>query len=191
MSVATSTSAPLVTTDWTREHLDDPKVRFLEVDVDTDSYDTGHLPGATGVNWKSQLTDLVRRELTPHGIDDPNRISVAGERVTLPPAIAVAIGMAVHELATNAARHGALSSTSGKVEVSWSVSCSVDARHLQIIWKESGGPMVREPKRRGFGSRLIEQGLKHDLHGEAKLFFESSGLKCVIEAVLPAERAAA
>ena len=143
-------------------------------------------------NWRGvELTDLVRRELTPHGIDDPNRISVAGERVTLPPAIAVAIGMAVHELATNAARHGALSSTSGKVEVSWSVSSTVAARHLQIIWKESGGPMVREPKRRGFGSRLIEQGLKHDLHGEAKLFFESSGLKCVIEAVLPAERAAA
>jgi two-component sensor histidine kinase len=143
-------------------------------------------------NWRGvELTDLVRRELTPHGIDDPNRISVAGERVTLPPAIAVAIGMALHELATNAARHGALSSTTGKVEVSWSASSSASARHLQIIWKESGGPMVHEPKRRGFGSRLIEQGLKHDLHGEAKLSFESSGLKCVIEAVLPAERAAA
>jgi two-component sensor histidine kinase/CHASE1-domain containing sensor protein len=143
-------------------------------------------------NWRGvELTDLVRRELTPHGIDDPNRICVTGEQVTLPPAIAVAIGMAFHELATNAARHGALSSTTGKVEVSWSVSSSADARHLRIIWKESGGPTVHEPRRRGFGSRLIEQGLKHDLHGEAKLSFESSGLKCVIEAVLPAERAAA
>ena len=62
---ATTTSAPaaLVTTDWARQHLDDPTVRFLEVDVDTDSYDTGHLPGATGVNWKTQLTDSVRRDL--------------------------------------------------------------------------------------------------------------------------------
>jgi thiosulfate/3-mercaptopyruvate sulfurtransferase len=62
---ATSTSKPavLVTTDWAREHLDDDRVRFLEVDVDTDAYDTGHLPGATGVNWKSQLTDAVRRDL--------------------------------------------------------------------------------------------------------------------------------
>lgn len=143
-------------------------------------------------NWRGvELTDLVRRELTPHGIDDPNRICVTGEKVTLPPAIAVAIGMAFHELATNAARHGALSSTTGKVEVSWSVSSSASSRHLRIIWKESGGPVVHEPRRRGFGSRLIEQGLKHDLHGEAKLSFESSGLKCVIEAVLPAERAAA
>lgn len=143
-------------------------------------------------NWRGvELTDLVRRELTPHGIDDPHRISVSGPPVTLPPATAVAIGMALHELATNAARHGALSSTTGKVEVSWSVRCAADARNLQLMWKESGGPVVHEPKRRGFGSRLIEQGLKHDLHGEAKLTFESSGLKCVIEAVLPAERAAA
>jgi thiosulfate/3-mercaptopyruvate sulfurtransferase len=58
-----STPAVLVTTDWAREHLDDDRVRFLEVDVDTDAYDTGHLPGATGINWKSQLTDAVRRDL--------------------------------------------------------------------------------------------------------------------------------
>jgi thiosulfate/3-mercaptopyruvate sulfurtransferase len=58
-----STPAVLVTTDWARENLDDPKVRFLEVDVDTDAYDSGHLPGATGVNWKSQLNDPVRRDL--------------------------------------------------------------------------------------------------------------------------------
>jgi thiosulfate/3-mercaptopyruvate sulfurtransferase len=59
----TRTSAVLVTTDWARDHLDDPGVRFLEVDVDTDSYDTGHLPGAVGVNWKTQLTDPVLRDL--------------------------------------------------------------------------------------------------------------------------------
>jgi thiosulfate/3-mercaptopyruvate sulfurtransferase len=66
MSVAdptTRSNAVLVTTDWARDHLDDPKVRFLEIDVDTDSYDTGHLPGAVGVNWKTQLTDPVLRDL--------------------------------------------------------------------------------------------------------------------------------
>ena len=66
MSVAdptTRSNAVLVTTDWARDHLDDPRVRFLEVDVDTDSYDTGHLPGAVGVNWKTQLTDPVLRDL--------------------------------------------------------------------------------------------------------------------------------
>ena len=66
MSVAdptTRSNAVLVTTDWARDHLDDPAVRFLEVDVDTDSYDTGHLPGAVGVNWRTQLTDPVLRDL--------------------------------------------------------------------------------------------------------------------------------
>jgi thiosulfate/3-mercaptopyruvate sulfurtransferase len=93
MSVAdpTTSTAPaaLVSTDWAREHLDDPKVRFLEVDVDTDAYDTGHLPGATGINWKSQLTDPVMRDLVSReelqsllraaGVDDDTRIVVYGD----------------------------------------------------------------------------------------------------------------
>ena len=88
---ATTTSVPaaLVTTDWARQHLDDPTVRFLEVDVDTEAYDTGHLPGATGVNWKSQLTDPVRRDLVSRdeleallraaGIDDDTTIVLYGD----------------------------------------------------------------------------------------------------------------
>jgi thiosulfate/3-mercaptopyruvate sulfurtransferase len=85
----TSARAALVTTDWARQHLDDPKVRFLEVDVDTDSYDTGHLPGATGVNWKTQLTDPVRRDLVSRealeallreaGVDDDTAIVLYGD----------------------------------------------------------------------------------------------------------------
>jgi thiosulfate/3-mercaptopyruvate sulfurtransferase len=91
MSVAdaTSASAALVSTDWAREHLEDPKVRFLEVDVDTDAYDTGHLPGATGINWKSQLTDAVMRDLVSRedlqsllraaGVDDDTTIVLYGD----------------------------------------------------------------------------------------------------------------
>jgi thiosulfate/3-mercaptopyruvate sulfurtransferase len=93
MSVAdaTPTALPpaLVTTEWAREHLDDPKVRFLEVDVDTDAYDTGHLPGATGINWKRQLTDPVLRDLASRddleallrsaGIDDDTTIVLYGD----------------------------------------------------------------------------------------------------------------
>jgi thiosulfate/3-mercaptopyruvate sulfurtransferase len=79
----------LVDTEWARAHLDDPKVRFLEVDVDTSAYDTGHLPGATGINWTTQLTDLVRRDLASRadlqallrdaGIDDDTLIVVYGD----------------------------------------------------------------------------------------------------------------
>jgi thiosulfate/3-mercaptopyruvate sulfurtransferase len=93
MSVADPTTASvpaaLVSTSWAREHLDDPKVRFLEVDVDTDAYDTGHLPGATGINWQSQLTDPVRRDLVSRdelqsllraaGVDDDTRIVLYGD----------------------------------------------------------------------------------------------------------------
>jgi thiosulfate/3-mercaptopyruvate sulfurtransferase len=84
-----STPASLVTTDWAREHLDDDRVRFLEVDVDTDAYDTGHLPGATGINWKSQLTDAVRRDLVSReelqsllraaGVNDDTTIVLYGD----------------------------------------------------------------------------------------------------------------
>ena len=88
---ATATSAPpaLVSTDWARDHLDEPKVRFLEVDVDTDAYETGHLPGATGINWKSQLTDPVVRDLVSReelqsllrsaGVDDDTTIVLYGD----------------------------------------------------------------------------------------------------------------
>jgi thiosulfate/3-mercaptopyruvate sulfurtransferase len=84
-----STPAALVTTNWAREHLDDDRVRFLEVDVDTDAYDTGHLPGATGINWKSQLTDAVRRDLVSReelqallraaGVNDDTTIVLYGD----------------------------------------------------------------------------------------------------------------
>jgi thiosulfate/3-mercaptopyruvate sulfurtransferase len=91
MSLAESPSTPaaLVTTDWAREHLDDDGVRFLEVDVDTDAYDTGHLPGATGINWKSQLTDALRRDLVSReelqallraaGVNDDTTIVLYGD----------------------------------------------------------------------------------------------------------------
>jgi thiosulfate/3-mercaptopyruvate sulfurtransferase len=84
-----TTAQALVTVDWAREHLNDPKVRFLEVDVDTAAYDTGHLPGAIGLNWTSQLTDSVRRDLVSRedlqellrdaGIDDDTTIVLYGD----------------------------------------------------------------------------------------------------------------
>jgi thiosulfate/3-mercaptopyruvate sulfurtransferase len=89
LDAATDAPAVLVTTDWAREHLADPKVRFLEVDVDTSSYDTGHLPGAVAVNWKTQLTDRVLRDLASRddlqallraaGVDDDTLIVLYGD----------------------------------------------------------------------------------------------------------------
>jgi thiosulfate/3-mercaptopyruvate sulfurtransferase len=92
MSVADptrTTKPPLVTVEWARDHLDDPKVRFLEVDVDTSAYETGHLPGAVGLNWTTQLTDPIRRDLVSRedlqallrgaGVDDDATIVLYGD----------------------------------------------------------------------------------------------------------------
>ncbi len=89
VSQSTTTSGALVDVDWAREHLDDPKVRFIEVDVDTSAYDTGHLPGAVGFNWTTQLNDPVRRDLVSRdqlqellrdaGVDDDTLIVLYGD----------------------------------------------------------------------------------------------------------------
>jgi CHASE1-domain containing sensor protein/two-component sensor histidine kinase len=139
--------------------------------------------------WRGvSLRDLVERELTPFQTTDRTRITVDGPEVRLPPALGLAMGLAIHELATNAVRHGSLQSLAGKVTVSWQLQ-PVDGRdQLELTWQESGGPPVVPPTRRGFGSRLIERGLKQDLQGEARMYFEREGLRCVIRALVPTER---
>jgi two-component sensor histidine kinase len=94
--------------------------------------------------------------------------------------------MALHELGTNAAKYGALSVDLGRVSIAW----RVEGTRLRLEWRESGGPPVQPPARRGFGSRLIERGLEADLGGVAVLRFEPGGLRCEIEASLAAISAA-
>jgi two-component sensor histidine kinase len=138
-----------------------------------------------------ELHELIKRELAPHETNGNSRITVRGEVIWLPPHAAVALGMALHELASNAARHGALSSLEGQVDVSWTLSHSERGIRVQLVWQETRGPLVREPTRRGFGSRMIESGLAHELEGSARLYFEPTGLRCVIDANLPAQVRAA
>ena len=92
--------------------------------------------------------------------------------------------MALHELGTNAAKYGALSVDGGRVSIAW----DVEGDRLRLEWRESGGPPVEAPSRRGFGSRLIERGLEADLDGRAELHFDPAGLRCEIEASLAAIR---
>jgi two-component sensor histidine kinase len=90
--------------------------------------------------------------------------------------------MAFHELATNAVKYGGLSSDEGRVDISWAVDESKDSFMLQ--WVESGGPAVRPPQKRGFGSRLIERGLAQDLGGAVRLEFKPQGIARTIRAPL-------
>ena len=133
----------------------------------------------------ASLREIVQRTLAPHADRGSNRIALEGPDLWLTPNRALAMALAVHELATNAVKYGALSAAEGKVSVSWRVTADEGARGLELDWIESGGPPVAPPERRGFGSRLVERSLAHDLQGEASLVFDPAGLRCRVRAPLP------
>jgi len=126
----------------------------------------------TGAN----LPDIVARALDVYA---PAQINMAGPSVDVSPKHALALTLALHELATNAAKYGALSCTEGRVSVRW----SVEEGTLRLDWEESGGPPVAAPTRKGFGSRLLK-GLVRDLEGETRLDYAVTGLRCGISARL-------
>src|SRR5207302_8302328 len=127
-------------------------------------------------NWSGvSLATIVGDETAPyHGAN----VRIDGPDILLSPKAAVGLGMAVHELATNAAKYGALSSKSGKVVVTWNVDPA--AEQVRIEWIESGGPGVKEPDHTGFGRLLLERTLASDLNGEVNINFAESGLRCLI-----------
>ncbi|MDB5440251.1 MAG: histidine kinase [Caulobacteraceae bacterium] len=128
-------------------------------------------------SWKeASLADIVEVEMEPHGPDVGRFLLHPGAEVRLNPKAAVALGMAIHELATNAAKYGALSTARGRVEVRWTVK----RKELRLDWRERGGPMVSPPQRRGFGSRLLERGLAGELSGEVSMHYEPEGLRCTM-----------
>ena len=134
----------------------------------------------TATSWRSaQLRDVLLSEVQPHGAE---RYSLSGPDVALAPAPAVALGLLAHELSTNAAKYGALSVPEGRVSVDW----RVEGGTLDLAWRETGGPPVTPPQRRGFGSRLIERSLEGALGGAAELDFAAAGLVCRVR--LPLDR---
>ncbi len=105
----------------------------------------------------------------------------------LRPGASVALGMALSELAANAADHGALSAPGGCVRLHWEIAPDSGGDRLRLRWAEAGGPQVAGPPRsRGFGSRLVERGLPQELRAETRLLFEPSGLRCEIDVPLDA-----
>jgi PAS domain S-box-containing protein len=130
-------------------------------------------------NWSGVFFEaMLRDELAPYFREDGRNIRVSGPPIALHAKCALTLGMALHELATNAAKHGALSSKRGAVDVAWQID-SAD-RQLRISWSETGGPPVRPPVRSGFGRLLLERALASDLGGEVQLAFDQDGLKCAI-----------
>jgi PAS domain S-box-containing protein len=135
-------------------------------------------------NWgAASLRRVVAEALSAYSTE---RVDITGPDISISPKAVVAIALIVHELATNAAKYGALSAESGKISVSWKLEGSPDSL-LRLLWSESGGPPVRPPSRRGFGSRLIEAMSSGQLNGRAELAYDESGLRCLISAPLDVE----
>jgi two-component sensor histidine kinase len=132
----------------------------------------------TGANWtQAGLVELLRNEFAAYGQDD-GQFRLDGPPVTLPARQAVAVGMLLHELATNAAKYGALSVPEGRVEVRWTLREGPGgARRLDLAWEETGGPPVRPPTRRGFGTQLIERAIARDLGAEVVADYAPGGLR--------------
>ena len=137
----------------------------------------------TNDNWQqASLTDLVNRALDPFRqkhrflVDGPDGIFLDAHKSSM-------LVMALHELATNAAKYGALSNEKGQVRITWERLADELPKGFRLCWKESGGPPVKRPKRKGFGSLLIQRGIQNHL-GQARLDFDPQGLFCSIEMCL-------
>ena len=135
--------------------------------------------------WQgSELKDVLERVLQPYVISAPERVKMFGPRVPLAPRPAVVLSMIVHEIATNAAKYGALSNDGGTIGIDWEVLPGTAGKILRLIWTESGGPPVTAPVQRGFGSRLIERSARDQLGGEATVDFLPRGVVYTITSAL-------
>lgn len=140
----------------------------------------------TQSHWEgADLRAILEHETEAYG---PTRISLNGPPVSLEPAVVLSLGMIFHELATNAAKYGALHTPDGRILIDWGLADQRD-RKLKLSWREIGGPKVTVPERRGFGSRLIERNIRHDLAGEIDLVYAPGGL--IAELTVPLDRTAA
>jgi PAS domain S-box-containing protein len=130
------------------------------------------------------LHALVTAELAAHSDSEltSTKIKVAGPPVALPPTAAQALGLALHELTTNAVKYGALAQPTGKLEVTWELKAKKRSAEIALEWRESGVsmPAVGSPKRRGYGSELIERALPYQLSAKTQLEFGPDGVRCAI-----------
>ena len=133
------------------------------------------------------LHHVLDRILDPFGLHDQrkDRLQLEGADVRLQPKAALSLAMVFHELATNSGKYGALSVDTGRIAITWDVETSNSCQRMRLLWKESGGPPVVPPTRKGFGSRLIERGLAQELNGEVRLEYRPSGVSCEIAMPLP------
>ncbi len=138
--------------------------------------------------WQgAELREVIARVLQPYLLNNPERVRMSGPQVPLSPRLAVVLSMIVHEIATNAAKYGALSNDTGTVAVDWEILKESNGRKLRLVWTEAGGPPVTAPVQRGFGSRLIERSTRDQLGGEATVDFLPRGVVYTVSCALDME----
>jgi len=139
----------------------------------------------TRSHWEgASLRAVLLQEFAPYGSPSgTDHIQLLGADIDLEPRVALTLAMAFHELATNAAKYGALSCEGGRLDVCWTVGTEEETatRHLSLAWIEHEGPPVSPPTRRGFGSKLVERSITHELKGSVRFDFADSGLQCHIK----------
>lgn len=132
----------------------------------------------TKSEWSNTLIgDVIRSELKPYMGRTASVIELTGPDVGIASSDALSLGLAIHELATNAAKYGALSNEAGKVSVTWQ---KISLEMCEVKWRESGGPPVTPPSGRGFGRELLEKILAQELHSDVRLQFEPEGVECLL-----------
>lgn len=125
----------------------------------------------------ADLRDLIRSQIGPLHDQSERQIFLSGPPLRLPPDISQNIGLALHELATNAAKYGALSDPAGRVDIVWTAGpVAQDGRPVELSWKESGGPRVEPPQRKGFGQVVIERMVSRALDGAVDIRYDPEGL---------------
>lgn len=132
---------------------------------------------------RAEVAEVVERALLPH-MDHPDRFVFSGDAVVLAPAQSLGLSLAIHELATNAAKYGALSAEIGHVVITWTLT-SPEAFHFE--WKEARGPAVTPPAKTGFGSRLTQRIVASYFRGEALIQYEPDGIRFTLDGKVESE----
>jgi two-component sensor histidine kinase len=139
--------------------------------------------------WQTALLrEIALNELKPFAESRQPRFMLLGPAIELSADLAVPVGMALHELTTNAVRYGALSIPTGYVRVQWSVGETEGVRKLHLEWREFGGPAVSEPQHQGFGSTLLQRVLPMQCHAEVEVRYDRTGLRFQMSAPLVEQR---
>lgn len=142
----------------------------------------------TRENWESAgLRDILNDALEPFRASDDwaERVVIKGENIRFPPKAVLALGLAFNELATNAVKYGAFSNEAGSVLIEWKSESTPQGSRLILRWQEKGGPPVKAPSRKGFGSRMLEHGLAQELQGTVQLDYPPDGVICTMNIPAP------